>query len=324
MEAFKDETALEVAKPKALERLTVNQIEDAFKEYLELQKRLDKLMPDQIMTIKKQKFRKKGYWRMVKKWARLGVEIVKEERIETGDDWGYLVTARVTTPDGQSEDGDGSCMASEKNVYKKDWDAWKRNGKQGPPPPIKDKDGRPIIDEVETAKNATVHNVRAHATTRAKNRAISDLVGFGEVSAEELPPGDGDVPRNEEQGKPRNNPQQKADEQAKNPPPRNNHTPDGVFSTYKGADDPTVFIPAEFKVKPKSGKSLIYIIDGKDFVFPIGQVKSYVNGCVEVTEWIADKKIENDGLPPEIIRDSAFPQSDADEPPPIDDDDVPF
>jgi hypothetical protein len=32
----------------------------------------------------------------------------------------------------------------------------------------------------------TLHNVRAHACTRAKNRAISDLVGFGEVSAEEL------------------------------------------------------------------------------------------------------------------------------------------
>ena len=51
-------------------------------------------------------------------------------------------------------DGDGSCFASEKTG------------------------GR---------LRATEHNVRAHAHTRAQNRAISGLVGFGEVSADEMP-----------------------------------------------------------------------------------------------------------------------------------------
>src|SRR5690606_7655023 len=35
-------------------------------------------------------------------------------------------------------------------------------------------------------KRQTIHNIKAHANTRAKNRAILDLVGLGEVSAEEI------------------------------------------------------------------------------------------------------------------------------------------
>lgn len=189
----KEVTALERSEPPSTEltqRMTVNQVEEAFREYQDLQRRLDALMPEQILVIGKgkneQRFRKKGYWRAVKKWARLDVRVLKEERIQIDDDWGYLVTMRATSPDGTSEDGDGSCMSSEKRVYKKDWDGWERGGKRGPPKPMKDRDGKPVIDEYETSKNATVHNVRAHAMTRAKNRAISDLVGFGEVSAEEL------------------------------------------------------------------------------------------------------------------------------------------
>jgi hypothetical protein len=35
-------------------------------------------------------------------------------------------------------------------------------------------------------RQATEHNIRSHAHTRAFNRAVSNLVGFGEVSAEEI------------------------------------------------------------------------------------------------------------------------------------------
>ena len=34
--------------------------------------------------------------------------------------------------------------------------------------------------------SGTEHNVRSHAHTRAKNRAIADMVAFGEVTADEL------------------------------------------------------------------------------------------------------------------------------------------
>jgi len=163
----------------------------ALTAYKELQKVLDEKMPDQIMTIGKgknaKKFRKKGYWRATQVAFGLDIELVKEELIRLAEgDWGYIVVYRSVSPNGRSMVGDGSCMASEKKVFVKDWKAWRKNGSKGPPPLVLDGDGSPKIDKLGTAENATVHNVRAHAHTRAKNRAISDHVGFGEVSAEEI------------------------------------------------------------------------------------------------------------------------------------------
>jgi hypothetical protein len=57
-----------------------------------------------------------------------------------------------------------------------------------------DGDGYCTIDEFtgKRAKNPKLENdLRGTAATRAKNRAISDLVGMGEVSAEEISPGGG-------------------------------------------------------------------------------------------------------------------------------------
>lgn len=127
----------------------------AISKYKEIQKALDESMPDQIMEIQGKMFRKKGYWRSLSIAFALKSECLKEEKItsEVDGDWGYIVTYRATAPNGSFADGDGACMASEKNI------------------------GR---------MEATEHNVRSHAHTRAYNRAISNLVGFGEVSAEEM------------------------------------------------------------------------------------------------------------------------------------------
>ena len=127
--------------------------------YLEIQRVADEKMPDAIITIKGKKFRKKSYWRFIATAFHIESRLISEERVEIDGDWGYLATYRATTNDGRQCDGDGACMASEKV----------------------DRDGNPTAMQ-------TVHNVRAHAHTRAKNRAIADLVGFGEVSADELGP----------------------------------------------------------------------------------------------------------------------------------------
>lgn len=134
------------------------QMEGALVAYRELQAVLDRQMPDQIMTIRDRRFRKKGYWRAVAVAFNLEVICVHEERqilgttMKNDDDWGYSVTYRARTASGIARDGDGACYASEKRG-------------QG---------------------QATEHNVRSHAHTRAFNRAVSNLVGFGEVSAEEV------------------------------------------------------------------------------------------------------------------------------------------
>lgn len=131
----------------------------ALRNYQDLQKALDKSMPDQLIDIRGRQFRKKGYWRAIRTAFNLNLECAKEERIEVnsehGPDWGYIVTYRAMAPNGAIADGDGCCMASEKT----------------------DRQGKII---------ATEHNVRSHAHTRAFNRAVSNLVGFGEVSAEEV------------------------------------------------------------------------------------------------------------------------------------------
>jgi len=129
---------------------------EQFDRYIAAQKVIDERMPDAIMKIKDKQFRKKAYWRAVAKWARLNVEKVEESFFEHAGDWGYRVLYRATQPDGQSAVGDGTCVASEKAR----------------------KDGSMV--------DATHHNVRGHAHTRAFNRAVSNLVGFGEVSAEEI------------------------------------------------------------------------------------------------------------------------------------------
>lgn len=163
---------------------------EAMIAYKDLQKELDKSMPDQIMKIGKgenaQMFRKKGYWRAIKTAFNLQVREVQEQRVELGEDWGYEVIYEAIAGNGASSTGDGACFKSEKVVYKKDWAEWQKNGKRGRVPYIYDSNGEKVIDLESTAKNATIHNVRSHAHTRAFNRAVSNLVGFGEVSAEEV------------------------------------------------------------------------------------------------------------------------------------------
>lgn len=170
---MKDSTALApVERPSQGLVRAQGDIVEALKEYRKMQSGLDEAMPDAIMSIRDKKFRKKPYWRAVARGFNLDVVQVKEEHVEQANDWGYLVTYRATAPNGASADGDGACFASEKSR------------------------GR---------MEATVHNVRSHAHTRAFNRAVSNLVGFGEVSAEEAEhdsqpePGSNDGPPPEEE-----------------------------------------------------------------------------------------------------------------------------
>jgi len=99
------------------------------------------------------KFRKRSGWAKLRRAFCVSVEVVKEERVELDDDWGFLFVARATLPTGRYAEAEGSCMASELEA-----------GRIRP----------------------TVHNIRAKALTRAKNRVTSDILGAGTVSAEEL------------------------------------------------------------------------------------------------------------------------------------------
>lgn len=165
----------------------------ALEEYKDLQRSLDNSMPDQLMTIGDKKFRKKGYWRAIRVAFNLSVEPIEERREVSGlfddnrENFGYIVTYRATGPNGSSATGDGACFAIEKAVRFRC------------PHPEKEGSTRTLHWPAENcpefanhnpwvrlSAQATEHNIRSHAHTRAMNRAISNLVGFGEVSAEEV------------------------------------------------------------------------------------------------------------------------------------------
>lgn len=135
------------------------------------------LLPKDVQVIGDKTHIKKSGWLRIARAFGLTVEPVSCTYVPDptgGDDWGYEVVARAIAPNGASMSGDGACWATEKVVKPRGW--------KGAAPTDRD-----IAKAAEKTRDMqTRHNVRAHAFTRATNRAISNLVGGGEVSAEEL------------------------------------------------------------------------------------------------------------------------------------------
>ena len=154
--------------PAPVPTFTGAQMAEAFTAYQQLQRTLDDSMPDQIIEIEGRRFRKKGYWRAIAVAFNLTVEPIDERRDVQGtfedgqENFGWIVTYRARTATGRSATGDGACFAIEK-APRAQANRW-----------------------AQLPKPASEHNVRSHACTRAFNRAVSNLVGFGEVSAEEV------------------------------------------------------------------------------------------------------------------------------------------
>ena len=93
----------------------------------------------------------KSGWRKCIRAFNISIELVSEEVFDKYDDTHAKVIVRAILPTGQSVEGIG--LKSYKDMY--------------------------------TEKN--LHNLTSTAWTRAVNRAVSDLVGTGQVSFEELP-----------------------------------------------------------------------------------------------------------------------------------------
>ena len=104
--------------------------------------------PEDRQQIQGREFLKKSYWRKVERFYKLSLACVNESHEDTPNGRVFYALYRATHPSGAFADGDGSDYAGSIEEY---------------------------------------HNARATAHTRAKNRAIADLVGGGEVSAEEMP-----------------------------------------------------------------------------------------------------------------------------------------
>ncbi|MGC8699233.1 MAG: hypothetical protein ACP5RE_03560, partial [Candidatus Acidifodinimicrobium sp.] len=112
------------------------------------------LSPEDTVTIDGKPFIKRSGWRKIALAFNITTEIVdiQHERLE--NDYIVHVRARAIAPNQRISEGIAACSKSE------------FTGKR--------------------EKMGTTHNIEATASTRAINRAISDLVGGGEVSAEEI------------------------------------------------------------------------------------------------------------------------------------------
>ncbi len=120
----------------------------AWKEYEDLKNKI--CTPNDKQDIGGKIYLKKSYWRKIATFFNLSLECVKETRQELGIGFTYLISYKAIAGNGRFSYGDGSCSSDEKGITK------------------------------------TEHTTRATAHTRAYNRAVSNLVGGGEVSAEEI------------------------------------------------------------------------------------------------------------------------------------------
>jgi hypothetical protein len=114
-------------------------------------------------------FPKKSAFRKLALFYGVSTELVSSEKKDKPDSsftWSYIIKASVNTKDGKTRftTGEGTCDSKE-------------------------------MSRGEFGNVRVEHDTKATAWTRAVNRAVSDLIGFGQVSAEEMTAGGSTEPR---------------------------------------------------------------------------------------------------------------------------------
>jgi len=124
----------------------------------------------------------KSGWRKIATAFNLSVEIVDQELWEEDGIVKARVIARATAPNGKTSTEVAMCASNESNHM----EAGKPDDGSEPEdhPDYLKVDGK--WRRLKDPREVNEHNILATAATRAKNRAISDCVGGGEVSAEEI------------------------------------------------------------------------------------------------------------------------------------------
>lgn len=175
--------------------ITVAEAKQQWDTYQELTKAL--LTEDDYQSGGDRKFKKKSAWRKYGRAFNI-TDKITYEHVER-DAGGYPIWARVrvmaTAPNGRTAEGDHECHLSERCCPTAYGDYCRKEGWSSHtccPPGC-------------SGKTHWSHpgDIPATATTRAKNRAISDLIGAGEVSAEEVDDSRGDSATGESSGEER-------------------------------------------------------------------------------------------------------------------------
>lgn len=161
--ATSTEIARRERRSEVIRPLDATELVESFTAYQQLLPRL--LTDDDYQAADGKKFVKKSGWRKIATAFDLDVQIIRStvERDHDGTPVRAEVWARAIAPSGRSMDGDGYCSIDESRFQR------------------------------QRGRQKLENDLRATATTRAMNRAISGLVGMGEVSAEEVSAGHADA-----------------------------------------------------------------------------------------------------------------------------------
>lgn len=143
-------TGLEL--PASVVRPDIQHSVESMQLFLELKAKL--LSPEDTVIIAKRPYITRSGWRKIALAFNITTQIIEIQREKT-EEGQHIVRVRVraTAPNGRFSEEAAVCDSSE----------FEKGNLQG-----------------------TLHNIESKAVTRAVNRAVSDLVGGGEVSAEEM------------------------------------------------------------------------------------------------------------------------------------------
>lgn len=122
----------------------------------------------------------KSGWRKIATAFNVSIETVSVQRDMNDGVIRYTATARASAPNGKSSISTGIATSTESNFLQpvRDHDVDESD------PDIVFVDGK--NRRIPDPRAVSEHNIATLAETRAKNRAVSDLVGGGEVSYEEM------------------------------------------------------------------------------------------------------------------------------------------
>lgn len=163
-------------RPASEDLQEIKQVYDQFETM-----KTELLTKDDMQDISGNMFITKSGWRKIATAFNITVESTSEQKVVEDGVVRWKIKARAVAPNGKVATGLGMAGSNESNFMERADD---QNADYSNQPDMLHVDGQ--WRRLKDPREINEHNLYATAETRAKNRAISDLVGGGQVSAEEL------------------------------------------------------------------------------------------------------------------------------------------
>jgi len=188
------ETQVEPSEPTPTRDNSLVQPVDDLEKVIEVYETFDRIKSElldreqDIVEISGNNHIKKSGWRKIATAFNLDVEILTLNKEISNGVFEVEAIAQATAPNGKFTTSSSHCASNESNHMQK----LEGVVDMGDPDHGWDKGDDDVVyvdgawRRIKPIKAINKHNIITTAETRAKNRAISDLVGGGEVSAEEI------------------------------------------------------------------------------------------------------------------------------------------